>query len=696
MKKFTHSILILSFLLFSLFAATGNVQSYTPPLSQEGGELETITLPPEALSWSPETEVKTGLSASPKLDSALAELAAQAGLSLQNAADYAQISSLRVMDERVQVRITADPANVQQAIQAVKEAGGSVTAVSDDSSFFQAWLPYNALISVSADKNIQYIGKPAEPVLFEDVQVGTYTTEAIAPMNVAAWHTNGFNGTGVKIAIIDGGFSGYPSLLGSDLPASVTIKNFVDGELDSQVNGTTEHGAACAEIIHDIAPNASLYLVKIGTDLDLQEAVTWVKDVAQVDIISTSLGWYNVSPGDGTGFFANLVQTARSAGIIWMTAAGNDREAHWGGAFNDPDGDDVHNFATDQDVDYFGPGNGDAYLIPAGYVFSVALRWDAWTTVNQDLDLYLLRWNGSQWMTVAYSVNIQNGGAGQTPTEFAAVYTNGSNTFYGFAAVCYSCSRAVNMEIFAPKMARLDKVVNARSLANLADSPAAMTVAALDVVSPFPQESYSSQGPTNGPGGIATGGAIKPDISGFANVSTVSYGTGVKFNGTSSATPHVAGAAALVLSAYPTYTPDQIQNYLTTNAVDMGSAGKDSIFGYGRVRLGTPPASVVLAVTGITPSIRFNDSSAPFTVTGTGFVNGATLRLTRSGQTDIVASNVHFNSSTSLSGTLNLTGAALGAWNVVVTNPSATSAQLTNGLTVRLATDHLYLPLQLK
>ncbi|QOC92939.1 S8 family peptidase [Micromonospora craniellae] len=37
-------------------------------------------------------------------------------------------------------------------------------------------------------------------------------------------------------------------------------------------------------------------------------------------------------------------------------------------------------------------------------------------------------------------------------------------------------------------------------------------------------------------------------------------------SGTSMASPHVAGAAALVLSANPSYTPAQVKNYLTSNA----------------------------------------------------------------------------------------------------------------------------------
>lgn len=117
-----------------------------------------------------------------------------------------------------------------------------------------------------------------------------------------------------------------------------------------------------------------------------------------------------------------------------------------------------------------------------------------------------------------------------------------------------------------------------------------MTVAALDVNSPYPQESYSSEGPANGPGGTAGGGAIKPDIAGFANVSTVSYGTTNKFNGTSSATPHVAGAAAVLKGSSPGLTPDQLQSMLQSRVIDIGAPGKDSAFGWGRLNLGAPPA----------------------------------------------------------------------------------------------------------
>jgi len=55
------------------------------------------------------------------------------------------------------------------------------------------------------------------------------------------------------------------------------------------------------------------------------------------------------------------------------------------------------------------------------------------------------------------------------------------------------------------------------------------------------------------------------------------------FQGTSMATPHVAGVAALVLSAHPNYTNEQVRTALQSTAKDLGTAGWDQYYGYGLV-----------------------------------------------------------------------------------------------------------------
>ncbi len=577
------SVISILFLTSIFFVQAAPVQSQDSPIAG------TVALPSAALSAPALQLAGTKTTRSREMDSSLTELAEAVDLPSVESAPLANSLGLRRLGDLVQVQVLTTPDRIEAAKKVMVNAGGQVSGAAWDHTLIQGWLPFQALETVAGSPSVDYIRKP-EQVSILDVDAGTYTTEGLAVINGPAWHSAGFQGSGIKVAIIDAGFQGYSSLLGSDLPASVIVKNFVDGETDGQVDGTTPHGAACAEIVFDIAPQATMYLGKVGTNIDLQEAVAWAKTNG-VDVISTSVGWYNISPGDGTGFFANLVQDARSNGILWTTSAGLDRETHWGGLFNDSNADNYHEFITGQNVDFFGPGNGEAYNINPGYAIQVYLRWDDWSAVNQDYDLYLLRWNGSAWETVASSTNVQNGEFGQAPIEYAYYVTSGSAAPYGFMIVRYSSSRNVNLEVFAPYMPRLDKLLHARSLINLADAPDAVTVAALDVASPYPQEPYSPEGPTNGPGGTETGGFIKPDISAFANVSTVSYGTTSKFGGTSAAAPHVAGAAVLVQNANPAYTPAQIESFLVGRAVDMGASGMDNIYGYGRLYLGAPPSS---------------------------------------------------------------------------------------------------------
>ena len=98
------------------------------------------------------------------------------------------------------------------------------------------------------------------------------------------------------------------------------------------------------------------------------------------------------------------------------------------------------------------------------------------------------------------------------------------------------------------------------------------------------------------------------------------------WDGTSMATPHVSAVAALLWSAFPDATNDDIRAAMTSTAVDLGAAGRDNAFGYGLVQAkdallalggGTPPTNNPPSVSISSPSngAAF-DSGTSITFTG--------------------------------------------------------------------------------
>lgn len=420
---------------------------------------------------------------------------------------------------------------------------------------------------------VERISNLEHVIRLELPQKATTKQEAILGqgVNVTAardWQARGITGQGVKVGVLDLGFAGYQDLLGSELPEQVTVQVFGD----EAAFDVEPHGTACAEIIHEMAPDAELYLAYYdGSDVAFGSAIEWLIN-QEVDIISNSTGSNGLSPLDGTGFDAQLVDWAHDEGIFWVNAAGNEADVHYRGRFNDSNGDTIHEYFPDTDVLPFIP-------FGPGFETRIVLSWDDWDNPTQDYDLLLLDRNGN---LLAKSEEPQNGQPGQFPIELL-LYEFEDNEIYLLAIQNFE-GRArgeATFDIFIEGgLMHPDYIVAERSLSSPSDARGAFAVGAVNWANDA-LEPYSSNGPT-------ADGRIKPDLSAPSVVDSASYAPEA-FDGTSAAAPHVSGAAALVWQAFPEFSADEVGAFLQERSLDLGPAGPDNAFGVGRLNLGPPP-----------------------------------------------------------------------------------------------------------
>jgi subtilisin family serine protease len=392
------------------------------------------------------------------------------------------------------------------------------------------------------------------------------TSEGVKVIGADKWQAAGYTGEGMKIAILDQGFDGYRDLLGRELPFNVTAKSFVPG-IDIDQTGIS-HGTAVAEVIHDVAPDAQLYLVYYdGGDVSMGNAVEWLLQQG-VNIISHSAGGL-AAPMDGTGRDAELVQLAADNGVLWINSAGNNGAQHYRAAYTDTNNDLVHEFAPDKTLLGFqADPNGNSQIV---------LTWNDWQPGGtQDLDLFVFDQDGN---VVASSRNSREGD--RPPVEQIIYQFDDARTYY-VTINGVNVTQPSELSLFVHQTPLLELADPIGSLATPGDAAEALTVGAVNWRD-YQLEPFSSRGPT-------ADGRVKPDLVGPDGVSNAVYAP-QGFYGTSAATPHIAGAAALVWGAYPQATAQEIRDFLTNHAVDLDPSGTDNDTGAGLLVLSDPPPS---------------------------------------------------------------------------------------------------------
>jgi len=491
-----------------------------------------------------------------KLEPALAVLADEHASAPD--ADVAVRVPLSVGDA-VAVTIRFDPSRADQVrtdlaalgVQPANEAGGEI----------EAYIPVSRLTQAAALDSIDTVTLIVPPVPAAVVSQGAIVHNALT------WQAAGRSGTGVKVGVIDVGFQGIVALSGTELPAVITARCYTGvgayvstlATCDGPIS-TSPHGTAVAEALLDVAPGVQLFVANPQTPLDLQDTVQWMLSLG-VKVINHSVTWTWDGPGDGTSPYPSsalfAVDAAVAGGAFWTNAAGDTAQATWTGPFRDVNSNGYVEFTPGVDT--------NAVYLEAGRSYVAQLRWeDSWLAASRDLDLYLFSSPTLSPITrVALSAGFQAGSAGQTPYERIA-YTPTVSGYYYLAIQRYRGGLPGWIELQSFTAEPLQYPTVASSITNPAVSSNAgmMAVGAAPWFSTSVIELFSSQGPTRD-------GRVKPDIVAADRGDSASVGT---FGGTSQASAHVAGLAALMIGSFPSTPPAVLAAYLRTLALPRTSA----------------------------------------------------------------------------------------------------------------------------
>ena len=496
--------------------------------------------------------------------------------------------------------------NVDDVVSFLEENGGDPRNVGED--YIEAYVPVTLLGPVSEQPGVIRVREiiPPEPAQVAQRIAGQGPAAHLS----ASWNQAGYSGQGVKVGIIDGhpAFNGFRGLMGTELPATVQARCYTDiGRFThnladcEDVEDGGNHGTLVAEAVVDIAPEVSLYIANSQSRGDTRNTVDWMVSEGVKVIVWAENSLFD-GPGNGTSPFSDsplrTVDRAVTGGVVWVNSAGNNARRTWfaRAPFRDRDGDGAIEFAVGDEVNNM--------TLQAGDLIRVQLRWDdSWEGARTDLNLGILNIDSGRFDAV--SIDPQSGAVGHIPLEFIAanVLRNGE---VGVVVEHVSGRVPDWIQLTVWGVPSIQHYTKNGSIGNPAESAntGMLAVGAAHWNDVRAIEPYSSRGPTPDE-------RDKPDIVGADCGATAlspldEYNSG--FCGTSQASPHVAGMAALVRQRFPSYTPAQVASYLKDNAEQRQSPDPNSTWGHGFAKL--PPPDGTARPTTPEPSNAFTRNPA--------------------------------------------------------------------------------------
>ncbi len=407
----------------------------------------------------------------------------------------------------------------------------------------------------------------------------------------------------------------------------------------------SDEGRAMLQVVHDVAPGASLAFHTASiTEADFASGITALA-AAGAKVIADDVGYLD-EPFFQDGIVAQAIDAVEAQGVAYFSAAGNDGQVAYDNtspSFNTlsaafPNaGEMLLNFdATGVTTNPSLPLTIPAGLVPGEFI-AIVVEWDQpYVTgaaqsggATSNVDLCVTGVVGTdEVFDLKGNLNVACTGANATGTDPVQVLIIGNLA----NASGNSAQETLNLQVgLAPGSSAPGRIkvavqgggapVTINSFYSptptLQGHPGAAGAVALGAAfflwtplcgtTPAVLETYSSQGGTpilfNTAGGRLATPAVrqKPDVVGPDGVNNtflgfVLTGTGSgaiecqnnpafpSFFGTSAATPHAAGLAALMLQSNAAVTPAQISNSLRMSAAPMTATPPDFLSGYGFIQ----------------------------------------------------------------------------------------------------------------
>ncbi len=437
--------------------------------------------------------------------------------------------------------------------------------------------------------------------------IGSATSQGVAVLRAdQARSVFGVTGAGVRLGVISDSFNGASStpslatqIAAGNLPGAGNPNGFTTGVTVVKDSTGSDEGRAMLEIVHDVAPAASLYFhsafnntqtpgstsaATAAPDQTIADAIDGLAGVSGMRIIVDDVGILS-APRFQDGAAARAADAAFARGIAYFSAAGNSAT----------DATRVTTTAGVNGTVNWGTDDLLRMRIGANATGRVTLHWGepypsvsgAAATSNFIVAATNLAGSGTYF-------TVDNQWAGADPYEFFSI-TNSNAVAVDFALRATRGSGTapvvVQLSTFGAAISITDAdKTNAATIHGQAAAVGAVAVAASYWGTPTAVESFSSRGPSlvmfAADGTRIDQTRPTPLLTAPDGGATTTAGFSA-FYGTSAAAPHTAAVAALVLERFDqkglTASTRDLYQVLFDSAVDIGGAGFDVASGHGRI-----------------------------------------------------------------------------------------------------------------